>query len=86
MRGRPLPSLLGRRFVVHGGVAVPAGFAWDPAVSAEVLTRRFSVSGDAMVLWDEDGTITRLLGEQFVPVSRSALRATGQALAESKES
>ena len=84
VRGRPLPPLPGCRFILHGGVAVPAGFAWQPAVSAEVLTRRFGVSGDALVLWNEDGTITRLHGEQFVPATRSAVRATGQALAESR--
>lgn len=79
VRGRPLPPLPGRRFVLHSGLAVPAGFSWEPAVSAEVLARRFGVSGDAVVLWAEDGTITRLHGEQFVPASRSALRATEQA-------
>jgi hypothetical protein len=82
VRGRPLPPLPGRRFVLHAGVAVPAGFAWEPAVSAEALARRFGVSGDAVVLWAEDGTIARLQGEQFVPVSRSAIRATERAMGE----
>lgn len=82
VRGKPLPPLPGRRFVIHGGVAVPSGFAWQPAVSPEVLVRRFAVSGDALVLWNEDGTITRLHGEQFIPVSRSAVRTTKQAFAE----
>src|SRR5262245_16594340 len=30
VRGQPLPPLPGRRFVLHGGVAVPAGFSWQP--------------------------------------------------------
>ena len=76
VRGRPLPPLPGRRFAVHAGVAVPAGLTWQPAVSPEVLGRCFGVSGDALVLWSEDGTITRLHGEQFVPATRSAVRAT----------
>jgi hypothetical protein len=84
VRGTPLPPLPGRRFVLHGGVAVPAGFAWQPAVSAEVLARRFGVTGDALVLWNEDGTITRLHSEQFVPATRSALRATEQTLVPSR--
>ena len=83
-RGKPLPPLPGRRFVLHAGIAVAAGFAWKPAVSAEVLARRFGVSGDTLVLWNDDGTITRFHGEQFVPATRSAVRATGQAVAESK--
>ena len=77
IRGTPLPPLPGQRFILHGGVAVPAGFAWQPAVSDEVLARCFGVSGDALVLWNEDGTITRLSGEQFVAATRSAVRATG---------
>ena len=79
VRGTPLPPLPGRRFVLHGGVAVPAGFAWQPAVNVEALVQCFGVSSDALVLWHEDGTITRLLSEQFVPATRSAIRNTGRA-------
>jgi hypothetical protein len=82
VRGKPLPPLPGSRFVLHCGVAVPAGFSWSPAVSPEVLARRFAVSGDALVLWNENNTLTRLHGEQFMPVSRSAVRATKHALEE----
>jgi hypothetical protein len=82
VRGRPLPPLPGRRFVLHGGLAVPAGFSWEPAVGADALMRRFGISGDTVVVWNEDGTLMRLHGEQFIPASRSAIRATEQALAE----
>ena len=84
VRGKPLPPLPGRQFVIHQGVAVPAGFAWQPGVSAEVLARRFGVSGDALILWNEDGSTVRLHGEQFVPVSRSAVRATEQGMVATK--
>jgi hypothetical protein len=84
VRGRPLPPLPGQRFVLHGGVAVQAGFSWEPAVGAEVLARRFGVSGDAVALWSEDGSVARLQAEQFVPASRSAIRATEQILVESR--
>lgn len=80
VRGRPLPPLPGQRFVRHSGLALPAGFAWQPAVSAEVLARRFGVSGDSLVLWNDDGTITRFHGEQFVPATRSAVRETERAV------
>jgi hypothetical protein len=63
---------------------VPAGFAWKPAVSPEVLARRFGGSGDALVVWNEDGTIVRLHGEQFVQASRSSARATEQSLGATK--
>ena len=83
VRGTPLPSLPGRRYALHQGVAVPAGFAWEPPVGVEVLARAFGISGDTMALWHEDGTLTRLHGEQFMPVTRSAVLATEKSLAES---
>ena len=79
VRGRPLPPLPGKRFVLCGAIAVAAGYSWQPAVSAEVLASRFGVSGEALILWSEDGTFTRLHSEQFVPASRSAVRATAAA-------
>lgn len=81
VRGVPLPPLPGKRFVMYGGVAVPAGFAWQPATSDEVLARQFNVSGHDLVVWNEDGTFQRLQGEQFVAATRSAVRATKRARA-----
>ena len=82
IRGTPLPPLPGQRFVTHGGVAVPAGYNWHPAVSAEVMARRLGAPADALVLWNEDGTVTRLHKEQFVAASRSAVMATAAVLRE----
>jgi hypothetical protein len=81
VRGKPLPPLPGKRFVLHGGIAVAAGFHWKPAVSTDVLAQRLGVSGDALVLWNEDETVTRFHTEQFVPATRSAVRATVESLA-----
>ncbi len=80
VRGRPLPPLPGRRFVLHGGVAVLAGFSWQPLVTVAALVRRFGASDENIVLWNEDGSFERVHREQFIPVSRSALRETTQAL------
>lgn len=82
VRGTPLPPLPGKRFVLHDGVAVPAGFGWSPAVSAGVVARRFGASEEALVLWDEDGSIRRLHREQFMPVTRSAVAMTHDVLSE----
>ena len=82
VRGQPLPPLPGRRFVIHGSIAVPAGFEWHPAVDVEVVRRRLGVARDELVLWQEDGTFWRLHLEQFVAASRGAVRATAQACAE----
>jgi hypothetical protein len=76
VRGKPLPPLPGRQFVLHGNVAVQAGFTWEPAVSSDVLSRRLGLSADALALFHEDGTFSRIEAEQFVPATRSAVRET----------
>jgi hypothetical protein len=80
VRGKPLPPLPGRQFVVNANVAVQAGFTWEPAVSAEVLARRLGLSTDALALLHEDGTFSRIEAEQFVPATRSAVRETAQGI------
>ena len=80
VRGRPLPPLPGQRFVVHGPLAVPAGYAWRPAVSLAVVVRRLGLSADALAIWGEDGTVARLHAEHLIPATRSAIRASLEAL------
>jgi hypothetical protein len=78
LRGKPLPPLLGRQFALHGNIAVQAGFRWEPAVTTEVLSRRLGLSADALALFHEDGTFSRIEAEQFVPATRSAVRETAE--------
>jgi hypothetical protein len=78
VRGKPLPPLPGRQFVLHGNIAVQAGFRWEPAVSADVLSRRLNLSGDALALFHDDGTFSQIEAEQFVPATRSAVRETAE--------
>jgi hypothetical protein len=80
VRGIPLPPLPGVRFTLHGSVAVPAGWTWAPSVGADVVARCLGASAGNLVLWTEDGRYTRLHSEQFIPVTRSAVRATEKAL------
>jgi hypothetical protein len=76
VRGKPLPPLPGRQFVLNDNIAVQAGFAWEPAASADVLSRRLGLSADALAVFHEDGTFSRIEDEQFVPATRSAVRET----------
>src|SRR5262249_30330574 len=78
VRGNPLPPLPGRQLVLNGNIAVQAGFAWEPAVSAEVLSRRLGLSAEALALFHEDGTFSRIEDEQFVPATRNAVRETAR--------
>jgi hypothetical protein len=78
VRGKPLPPLPGRQFALQGSIAVQAGYAWEPGVSADVLARRLGLSADGLALFHEDGTFSRIEAEQFVPASRSAMRETAE--------
>lgn len=80
VRGCPLPPLPGTQFVACGNIGVKAGFTWQPAVGPEVLARRLALSPEAIALFHEDGTFTRIEGEQFVPATRSAVRETCEGL------
>jgi hypothetical protein len=78
VRGCPLPPLPGLQFVLHGNIAVKAGFTWEPTVGPEVLARRLGLSPEALAFLHEDGTFTRIEGEQFVPASRNAAHQTAE--------
>ncbi len=81
VRGRPLPPVPGERFVLHGRVAVPTGWRWEPAVPPAVLAAKFGLGPDALALWSTDGGVRRFTGEEWVAAARSAVRATTAALA-----
>jgi hypothetical protein len=94
--GTPSPPLPGQPFVLwrspsdsgSGGIALPAGFKWCPEVSVEVVLRRLGFPPDSLALCcarrDSSShavlTFTRIHTDQFVPASRSAVRATAKAL------
>jgi MoxR-vWA-beta-propeller ternary system protein len=78
--GEPLPPISGLRFVEQEGIATPAGFSWQPAVSPKVLRQVFQAGEDSLVIWGEDNSCVHLHPEQLVPASRSGVRATADAL------
>ena len=80
VHGQPIPPLPGLRYVEREGIAVPAGYHWEPAVELSIVRRVFNVSTDALVIWDADGTFVQLSAEQFVPATRSNVRATVEGL------
>jgi MoxR-vWA-beta-propeller ternary system domain bpX2 len=77
--GAPVPAAPGRHCVATDGVVIPAGLAWEQAVSTEVIRRVCGAGEGEYVFWDEAGA--RILGrELFVPATRAAVRATRLAL------
>lgn len=73
--GVPTPPIPGRLFVEEGGIVTPAGFQWEPRVSAVVLRRALGVVEGTVILWDESGA-RPMPEELFVPATRGAARAT----------
>ena len=74
VRGSPLPSLPGERFVLRHGIAVPAGFAWSPPVGTSVVRAWLGLGDGAMALWRADGSISEIAHDWFVVASRRAGR------------
>ena len=65
------------------GIAVAAGWSWEPAVDAEIVADVSGImDGDVALLADAGSTLTIevIRREQFVRASRSAARATTEAL------
>jgi len=80
IRGTPLPPIAGRRYFERDGIALPCGFELQPAVDATVLQALLQTSAADLVIFDEDGSCQRVNAEDFVAASRSAVRATAEAL------
>jgi hypothetical protein len=79
IRGTPLPPLAGRRYVEHEGAALPGGFAFSPAIDAATVRALLGTDPQSLALFHEDGTCEQIDADEFVPASRAAARATGDA-------
>jgi len=80
VRGEPLPPLAGKRFVFQGRIAVEAGWAWLPAVSAEVLEAALPLTPGSVAVLYGDGRWYSIAEEEFVQATRSAVRAMSEGL------
>ena len=81
VRGNPLPSIPGERFVLQGGIATPVGRAWSPPVGASVIRAWLGLRDGTMALWRADGAdgaggggISEIDEDAFVAASRRAGR------------
>lgn len=83
VQGEPLPPLPGRLFVSQSGIAVPAGWTWDPPVDAAALVAMWNLVEGELLLWESAETIQRIAMDEFVRCTRSSLFATRNALLES---
>ena len=76
IHGCPLPAIPGIRLSVDDGIAVPAGWAWSPAVEAAVLREKLELQrGDVALLLSSDHR-ERVAADEFVDATRAAVRTT----------
>lgn len=80
VRGPLLPSLPGEIWCLEGGVAVPAGWALPLGITSVLVARSLRLGSGEIALLHPDGTSERLPAEAFLPVTRSAVRATAAGL------
>lgn len=76
VRGPLLPPLPGELWWLEGSVAVPAGWALPAGITAALVARSLRLAEGEIALLHPDGTSERLPAEAFLPVTRSAVRAT----------
>jgi MoxR-vWA-beta-propeller ternary system domain bpX2 len=75
VRGRPLPSIPGARYLSRGGVAVPAGWMWTPAVGLSVVRSWLGLAPSTLAIWRVDGTVGEVAESLFAPATRRARHA-----------
>lgn len=76
VRGTPLPSLAGERWVERSGVAVPCGYEWVPALEAPALRAWLRLESGDLALLGRDGAVDVVPAASFVRARRTAVRAT----------
>ena len=74
VRGQPLPSIPGERFVLDAGIATPVGRAWAPGVGASVVRSWLGLREGTLAVWRADGGISEVTENDFVQPSRRAGR------------
>ena len=72
--GDPLPSISGRLYSLENSVALPLGWSVIPSLALSVLSKIHGVTGDDVLVLDEQGQALLLEEYDFVPVSRYGLR------------
>ena len=90
-RGTPLPSVQGEYWWAEHGLALPAGWTWQPAVDSAVLFESLSTTyvssyedgsydGQFMFLLYPDGRIDVIEADAWCPSTYAAVRATEEAI------
>ena len=74
--GNPLPPIPGEYLMEREGLAVPCGFAWEPALQPSIVRRVLGLADGDMALLRVDASYEIIRGGSLVRASRSAARHT----------
>ncbi|MDB4467840.1 hypothetical protein N9039_01010 [Verrucomicrobiales bacterium] len=80
LRGCPLPPIRGCYFALGKWIAIPLGFRLSIPVRGDVVRNALGLSDGEFAVMYEDQSITRVHGDDFLSVSRSAVRLTVERL------
>jgi len=76
VRGEPVPSLPGRHYWEHNGIAIPLGWTCSPPLVGNVLGEIVDAEPGDLVLLHDDGSMETIASDHFVRATRSAVRTT----------
>jgi len=77
--GTPLLSLPGKSFWTKNGHLLPAGFDFEFKNTSLILQQKYNPELDHWLVWNEDGSYTAILTNDFRPLSVSSFRLTEKA-------
>lgn len=72
--GTPLPPIPGKTYWRDQQLFIPAGWAFEVGINAQILSRSLCPEKETFLLFDEKGQWERIPGSAFVKASRSAVR------------
>lgn len=74
--GGPMLPLPGSGYHFEEGLALPSGWALSVPLSGQMARRWLGLSAAEIAVMHDDGTFDRLTGDDFLPLTRSAVRLT----------
>ncbi|MFY0254467.1 hypothetical protein ACDQ55_10985 [Chitinophaga sp. 30R24] len=78
--GHPLPPIPGKEYILQHQLLLPAGYSFDPAGIAPIVSAHLNPAGQDLLLFDTTGAWERIPQTAFVTASRSAIRLTQKEL------
>jgi len=74
--GDVLPPVPGREYWMRDGILLPGGFDFEFPVVSELVQKKYNPDNDAVLLFDENGSMDKISQSHFVAATRSAVRRT----------